>query len=135
VVDAIGILVEAHGGLRVEIEGVGTDEQLRIRAALHAESAADVVKGALAVAEIVFGVVGFDVLGEMIELDVAAGFGDFGVVVVLDVIGAQAGVLVENVDAAVGESGAADLALVFGFDGGDIGLARRGRGLASLRIF
>ncbi len=71
-------------------------------AALHGEGGAHVVEGTASVGEFIAGVSGFEVLGEVIELDVAAGDDDLGFFVVLDVIGAQAGVLVTDIHVTIG---------------------------------
>ena len=51
---------------------IGADQQRGIRAALNSESGADVMKSAAAGVQIVVRVIGFDVLVEAVEQDMAA---------------------------------------------------------------
>ena len=80
-----------------------------IRFALDAYETAHVGEGAAAGADVVVGFVGFDVLIFIVEDDVAARDGFVGLVVVFDVVGAEALIAVVNVDGA--------------FGGGDVALA------------
>ncbi len=112
-------LIEAIGFFGFEMKRIRADEQSGIGAALDTERGANVMESAAAVVQIVLRFVGFDVLVEPIELDVAARDDDAGVVVVFHVIGAQADVFVMQIDIAVGVRDAAHLTLLFGFERGD----------------
>src|SRR5277367_4631597 len=132
VVNDVGVFINALGILRFKIDWVGTDEEsLRGwawrgvdlaggggRAALNGKGGAHVVESAASGGQFIASVGGFEVLGEVIELDVASGDDDLGSFVVLDVIGAQAGVLVADIHVTIGVVNLADLALLFRFQGG-----------------
>ena len=68
--------------------------------------------------EFIAGVAGFQVLRQVIQLDMATRDDDAGVLVVFDMISAQARVLVTDVDIAIGIIDLADLALLFRFECG-----------------
>ncbi len=123
----VRILIDALGYLGFEINGIGTDEQRRRGAALHGKGGADVMKRPLPGFQFVDRVVGFDVLRHVVELHVAAGFRHLRVFVVLDVIGAQARVVVQQIDVAIGIVDAANLALLVGFEAGVLVAPARAR--------
>src|SRR5271154_2320030 len=132
VVNDVGVFINALGLLRFEIDWVGTDEEslrgLALqgvdfargggRAALNGKGGAHVVESAASGGQFIKSDGGFEVLGEVIELSVASGYDDLGSFVGLDVIGAQAGVLVADIHVTIGVVNLADLALLFRFQGG-----------------
>ncbi len=71
-------------------------------------------------------VIGFDVLGHVVKLNVPGGGRNLRIFVVLDMIGAEASVFVEKIDVAVGVIDAADLALLVRFETGVLIAARAG---------
>ena len=109
VVKNVEVVVVLLDVFRFEVEWIVCDQNGGIRFALDFDEAAHVGEGAAAGADVVVGFVGFEVLILVVENDVAARDRFVGLVVVLDVVGAQALVAVVNVDGAVG--------------GGDVALA------------
>ena len=111
--------------LRLEIERIFGDQDGGIGLALDSDEAADVGEGAAAGADVVMGFIGFEMLIFVIEDDVAARHRFVGLIVVFDVIGAEALIAVMDVD---GVFGGGDVALVcLWAGGGDLGDAAFGR--------
>jgi hypothetical protein len=113
-----------------EIERIIRDEQGGIRPALDFQRAADVREGATAGAHVVMGFIGFEMLIFEVVLDVAAGESFRGLVVVFDVIGAQALAGVMDINVIVGDEQIA-LPALWAL-GGKLGDAAFGRGRTDL---
>src|SRR5579864_4677089 len=120
--DSICVLVDPLGFLGFEGERVGANEERGRRTALQGESGAHVVKQCMAGLQFVSQVVRFDVLGQIVELNVSRSVHYSCFAVVFSVVGADAVVLVANVDVAIGVENLAYLALLIGFQGGDASL-------------
>ena len=94
-----------------EIKRVVGDEDRGIRTTLDFNRAADMEEGAAAGAHVVVSFVGFEMLVLVVVLDVAAGEGFGGLVIVFHVIGAKALLAIANVDVVVGDEEIAFAAL------------------------
>ncbi len=133
--DEIDVAREPLDFTGLEVEGIRRDEDHGVGAAEDLDGAADVAEGAEAGGDVVTGFVGFEVLVFVVELDMAAGEGVAGAVVVLHMVGAEAKFLVLEVHVAIGDEEVA-LALlrtaggkrgVAAFAGGEMDLlGRRG---------
>lgn len=101
---------------------------------MQREGCADIVKCSMAGSEIVFGIGRFDVLRQVVELHVASRGDLAGLLVPLDMVGADAKGLIEKVDVAVGVIGLTELAaLAVGFEGNHAaGLGKFGDGTRCL---
>src|SRR5579872_3666958 len=114
----IGVWVDALDFFRVEIKRIGTDEKRGRGAALDGEGGADVLEFAAASVDFVAGLVSFDMLSKVIELNVAASDHNLRRTVIFDVVGAKTHVAAFDVDISVsGEDAAADVVLLVGFEG------------------
>ncbi len=102
-VNEVEIVAKSLHQMRFEIERIIRDEQRGVGAALDFQRAADVGEGATAGAHVVVGFIGLEVLILEVVLDVAARESFRGLVVVFDVVGAQALAGVMNIDVVVGD--------------------------------
>jgi hypothetical protein len=132
-VNEVEIVAKSLHQMRFEIERIIRDEQRGIRPALDFQRAADVGEGATAGAHVVMGFIGFEMLIFEVVLDVAAGESFRGLVVVFDVIGAQALAGVMDINVIVGDEQIALPALrALGGKLGDTALSRGGTDLLGL---
>src|ERR1700683_1111620 len=97
----IRIFVQTLCFFRFEVEWILADEPRRIGPALHSNRSAPVMKQSLARAELVSRVIGLQVLRHVIQLYMPARDRDFRLAVVLDVVGMEPCVFVNNVPVAV----------------------------------
>ena len=97
-VEVVVVLLDVF---RFEVERIFGDQNGRIWFAFDFDGAAYVGEGAAAGADVEVRFVGFEVLIFVVEDDVAARHGLVGLIVVFDVIGAQALVAIVNVDGSV----------------------------------
>src|SRR5262249_25164286 len=121
-VEVVVVLLDVFG---FEVERIFRDEDGGIGFALDFDEAADVDEGAAAGADVVVGFGGFEVLIFVVENNVATRVGFVGLIVVLDVIGAEALVAVVNVYGVVGGGHVALVGLLT--KGGEFGDAAFGR--------
>src|SRR6266403_791701 len=131
-VDEVNVSGEAFNVASFEVEGIIGKKESGIGAALNLDGAANIVKEAMAGADVVVRFLGFEVLGTVIEKNVAAGGGFIGFDVVFDVIGAKTAIAVMNIHVAVGGGQIAFAALRLGFQICDPAFGGRETGLLSV---
>src|SRR5205823_2341581 len=95
-VDEIDLSREAFYLSRFEVKRIIGNQDCRIGPPLDLDVAANVVKQAVARADVVMSFSGFEVLVAVIELNVAGSGGFVGLAVVFDVVSAKTGVRVLN---------------------------------------
>ncbi len=112
-VDKVDVAREAFDVPCFEVKRIIGNQDCRIGPPLDLDVAANVVKEAVAGADVVMSFFGFEVLVAVIELHVAGSGGFVGLAVVFHVVGAKTGVRVVNVHVAVSRGDVALAALRF----------------------
>lgn len=101
--DEVDVVGEAFDFGGLEIERILRNQDQRIGVTLHFDGAVNVCKNAVAGADVVVSLIGFEVLVVVIEADMAATDGFGGLFVVFDMVGLEALVAVVNVNIAIGD--------------------------------